>query len=58
MKQYGIILLLEITDENTADAIYDMVEGEPSTDCAASALQNHPDVVVIVDKAAASKLSK
>lgn len=50
-------VLLVANGENKADAIYDMVEGEPSVDCAASALQNHPDVVVIVDKAAASKLS-
>ncbi len=42
--------------EAKADAIYKMLEEEPSTNLPASALQNHDDVVVIVDKAAASKL--
>lgn len=44
--------------ENKADAIQQMVEETPSIDCPASALQNHPDVTIILDEAAASKLSK
>ena len=51
-------ILMVATGENKADAIKAMVEGEISTDCPASVLQNHKDVVVIVDEAAASKLSK
>lgn len=39
-----------------ADAVYGMLEGPVSTDCPASALRNHPDVVLIVDEEAASKL--
>lgn len=42
--------------EAKADAIYKMLEETPTTDLPASALQNHDDVIVIVDKAAASKL--
>lgn len=49
-------ILLVATGENKADAIQAMVEKEPNANCPASALQNHPNVVVIVDKAAASKL--
>lgn len=49
-------VLLIATGENKADAVQAMIEKEPSVDCPASALQNHPDVVVILDKAAASKL--
>ncbi len=49
-------ILLVATGENKADAISAMVDGPISTDCPASVLQNHKDVVVIVDKAAASKL--
>jgi glucosamine-6-phosphate deaminase len=33
-----------------------MIEGPLSTDCPASVLQNHKDVVVVLDEAAASKL--
>lgn len=39
-----------------ADAVHAMIEKAPSTDLPASALQNHPDVTIIVDKEAASKL--
>ena len=51
-------VLLVANGENKADAIKAMVEGEVNVECPASVLQNHADVVVIVDKAAASKLSK
>ncbi|NQM38410.1 glucosamine-6-phosphate deaminase [Streptococcus suis] len=40
-----------------ADAIKATVEGPVTTDVPASVLQNHEDVVLIVDQAAASKLS-
>ena len=49
-------VLLVATGENKADAVYAMIKGEPTVDCPASALQNHPDVVVVLDKGAASKL--
>ena len=51
-------ILLVATGENKADAIKAMVEGEPTPEWPASVLQNHQDVVVIVDEAAASKLSR
>ena len=51
-------VLLVATGENKADAVKAMIEGAPSVDCPASALQNHKDVVVILDTAAASKLTK
>ncbi len=41
-----------------ADAVKAMVEGPVTTDVPASALQNHPDCVVIVDAEAGSKLTK
>lgn len=40
-----------------ADALYGMVKGPITEDLPASALQNHADVVVIADKAAASRLA-
>lgn len=49
-------ILLVATGANKADAVSAMVDGPVSVDCPASVLQNHSDVVVIVDKAAASKL--
>src|SRR5690606_7496654 len=42
--------------ESKADAIQQMVEDPVTEDCPASVLQNHPNVTVIVDEAAASKL--
>lgn len=39
-----------------ADAVQAMMEGPISEDLPASALRNHPDVTIIVDKDAASKL--
>jgi glucosamine-6-phosphate deaminase len=44
--------------ENKADAIQKMVEGPVTNHVPASALQNHNNVTIIVDEAAASKLSK
>lgn len=49
-------ILLIATGENKADAVAAMINAAPSTDCPASVLQNHKDVVVILDEAAASKL--
>lgn len=49
-------IILFAYGEAKADAIYKMLEEAPTTDLPASALQNHNDVIVIVDKAAASKL--
>lgn len=51
-------ILLIANGVDKADAIKAMIEGPVSTDCPASILQNHPDCVVIVDEAAASKLTK
>ena len=51
-------VLLVACGENKAQPIKVLVEGEKTTDVPASALQDHNDVVVIVDKAAASLLTK
>lgn len=50
-------ILLVANGANKADAIKAMLEGPVTTDCPASILQQHPDVTVIVDEAAASKLA-
>lgn len=49
-------ILLVATGENKADAVAAMVNGKVDVACPASVLQNHSNVVVIVDQAAASKL--
>ena len=49
-------ILLVASGANKADAVAAMVNGPVSEDCPASVLQNHNDVVVIVDEAAAAKL--
>lgn len=49
-------LLMLATGKNKADAVYNMIKGPVTTACPASILQNHPDVVVILDRAAAAKL--
>ncbi|MEG0095814.1 MAG: 6-phosphogluconolactonase, partial [Erysipelotrichaceae bacterium] len=49
-------ILLVANGANKADAVKAMIEAKPSTDCPASVLQNHKNVTVILDKAAASKL--
>ncbi len=54
MKAKKIILLANGT--NKADAIYGMIKGPVSADCPSSALQEHPDCYVIIDKLAAAKL--
>ncbi|MGB4984682.1 MAG: glucosamine-6-phosphate deaminase [Erysipelotrichaceae bacterium] len=49
-------VLIVASGTNKADAVYAMVKGPVSTDCPASVLQNHLDVVLVVDEAAAAKL--
>lgn len=49
-------IILMATSESKAEAIQQMIEGPVDTQCPASVLQNHPHVVVIIDKEAASKL--
>lgn len=49
-------IVLLATGARKADAIAAAVEGEFTTDCPSSLLQDHPDCSFIVDKAAASKL--
>ncbi len=49
-------ILLVASGKNKAEAIYETVNGEVSTDCPASILQKHPDVTIVVDEEAASLL--
>ena len=49
-------ILLVASGANKADAVAAMVNGPVDPACLASVLQNHPDVVVIVDEEAAAKL--
>ena len=52
----GKRMILMAYGEAKAEAIKGMIDGPVTTDMPASALQNHQDVVVIIDDAAASKL--
>lgn len=52
----GKKMILMAYGEAKAEAIKGMIDGSVTTDMPASALQNHQDVVVIIDDAAASKL--
>ncbi len=54
MRSKKIILIA--TGANKADAVYGMLKGEKSEECPASILQDHADVTVIMDEAAASKI--
>ena len=49
-------IVLVANKESKADAIAAAVEGPVSDDCPASFLQEHPNVTIVVDEAAASKL--
>lgn len=49
-------ILLIAAGSNKADAVYHMLKGEKTVDWPASILQDHPDVTVILDEAAASKI--
>ena len=50
-------ILLIATGANKADAVYGMLKGEKTTDCPVSILQDHADVTVVLDTAAASKIA-
>ncbi|MBW8182944.1 glucosamine-6-phosphate deaminase [Shewanella nanhaiensis] len=50
-------VVLLATGENKADAILATVEGALTASCPASALQLHKNAVLVIDEAAASKLS-
>lgn len=52
----GKKIVLMAYGENKADAIKGMIDGAVTTHLPASVLQNHADVIVIVDEAAASKI--
>lgn len=54
MNAKQIILLA--FGESKADAVKQMIEGPVTEDCPASVLQQHPNVTVILDPAAASQL--
>lgn len=49
-------ILVVANGKGKADAVYSMVKGDITESCPASVLQNHNDVIVIVDEDAASKL--
>lgn len=49
-------LLLVAQGEGKAEAVAQMIEGPLASICPASALQLHPDAVVVIDRAAASQL--
>lgn len=51
-------VLLLAFGEGKQDAVWGMVEGPKTEELPASALQDHPDCVLIVDEAAAAKLTK
>ena len=50
------MIVLMAYGQGKADAIKQMIEGPVTEDLPASVLQKHPNVVVIVDEAAASAL--
>ena len=54
MRAKKIIVIA--TGANKADAVWGMIKGPKTTDCPASILQDHEDVTVILDPAAASRL--
>lgn len=54
MKAKKIVLLA--SGANKADAIFDTVKGDITPEVPASVLQLHPDVTIIIDKEAASRL--
>ncbi len=54
MKAKNILLIA--TGANKAQAVKDMIDGPVDENCPASILQKHPNVIVIVDEAAASLL--
>lgn len=51
-------LVLIATGENKAEAVHQLVEGRVSPEWPATVMQNHPDALVLVDRAAASRLTR
>ena len=51
-------ILLEAYGDKKAEAIQKMIQGSVTTDVPASVLQNHPNVTVIIDEAAAALLDR
>lgn len=49
-------IVLIAAGENKADAVYNMIKGPVTEDVPASVLQNHPNVLILVDEEAAKKL--
>lgn len=49
-------IVLFATGENKADAVKGMISGPVTIDCPGSILQDHQDVTILLDRAAASKL--
>lgn len=54
MKSKAIVLMA--SGENKANAVYNTVKGNVTESCPASILQNHPNCILIADKAAAKLL--
>jgi glucosamine-6-phosphate deaminase len=49
-------LLMLVTGAAKADALSAMLEGEPSADCPASLIRDHPRLTIVCDQQAASRL--
>ena len=56
MRAKSIVLVA--TGESKAEAVKAMIEGDVTAQCPASILQNHDDVTIFLDEAAASLLKK
>ena len=56
MRAKSIVLVA--TGESKAEAVKAMIEGDVTAQCPASILQNHEDVTIFLDEAAASLLTK
>ena len=50
-------LSIVVPGERKAEAVQVALEGPISTDCPASVLRTHPDALLFLDEASASKLS-
>lgn len=55
MRAKSILMLISGT--NKADTVVNLLKGKVTTDFPASVLNNHPDVTVIIDEAAYSKMN-
>jgi glucosamine-6-phosphate deaminase len=51
------MILLVVKGADKADIVRQALQGPITTDCPASLLQTHPHLVVLLDRAAAEKLS-